>query len=104
MRGQAGARSPWSGVRGWFAYGLTRRCTALPDLTEATLGLLLAWMGCLTGVQAADLMFSTSSRVAGLCAQSMHNWLAGRLGVVLFLQGQGWEKVISFFLLHQPPV
>lgn len=63
----------------------------------------LGW-GVLLGVQAADLMFSTSSHVAGLCAQSTQNWLVGRFGFAEFSHGQCWKMLVCSFLFHPPPL
>lgn len=50
--------------------------------------LWLEW-GVLLGVQAADLLFFTSSHVAGLCAWSMSDWLGG----------QFWLRWIQIWLI-----
>lgn len=59
--------------------------------------------GVLLGVQAPDPMFSTSSPVAGLCAQSVHNWLVGHFGLCWIQLWPVLENVGLFFPFPSPP-
>lgn len=58
---------------------LLRRCfTAQAEADKTHTSAASGLDACLFGCEAADLMFTTSSHAAGLCARSMQGWLGSQ--------------------------